>query len=130
MYKFILCSVSIRAYNRYQPHQPHQPGYRWQLHYNMCVSYIYRPVLRLMYRIQIRAYINIISYQELITYRTKTLSPLSNIPCLCIVASYTAIYIPLILVCGSVLYCHYSKLFQYVKYLFVLPTLQTYSIFD
>ena len=69
----------------------------------------------------------IISYQELITYRTKTLSPLSNIPCLCIVASYTAIYIPLILVCGSVPRSHRGKLFQYVIYRFVLPTLQTYN---
>lgn len=102
----------------------------------MRVSYVFtayinlsvhnRQVLRLMYRIHTHIHY-IISYQELITYRTKTLSPLSNIPCLCIVASYTAIYIPLILVCGSVLYCHYSKLFQYVKYRFVLPTLQTYN---
>ena len=86
-----------------------------------------RQVLRLMYRIHIRTYI---SYQELLTYCTKFLSPLSSYPYFCIVASYTAIYIPLILVCGSVLYCHYSKLFQYVKYLFVFPTLQTYSVFD
>lgn len=125
-------SVSIRACNRCQPHQPHQPhqrGYRWQLHYNMCVSYIYRPVLRLMYRIHTHIHY-IISYQELITYCTRFLSPLSSYPYFCIVASYTAICIPLILVCGSVLYCHYSKLFQYVKYRFVFTTPQTYSIFD
>ena len=89
-------------------------------------AYIYRPVLRLTYRIHTHIHY-IISYQELITYRTKTLSPLSNIPCLCIVASYTAIYIPLILVCGSVPRSHRGKLFQYVIYRFVLPTLQTYN---
>ena len=88
-----------------------------------------RQVLRLMYRIHTHIHY-IISYQELITYRTKTLSPLSNIPCLCIVASYTAIYIPLILVCGSVPRSHRGKLFQYVIYRFVLPTLQTYGVFD
>nr|DAO51249.1 MAG TPA: hypothetical protein [Caudoviricetes sp.] len=42
-------------------------------------------------------------------------------------ASYTAIYIPLILVCGSVPRSHRGKLFQYVIYRFVLPTLQTYN---
>lgn len=102
----------------------------------MCVSYVFtayinlsvhnRQVLRLTYRIHTHIHY-IISYQELITYRTRFLSPLSSYPYFCIVASYTAIYIPLILVCGSVLYCHYSKLFQYVKYRFVLPTLQTYN---
>lgn len=102
----------------------------------MRVSYVFtayinlsvhnRQVLRLMYRIHTHIHY-IISYQELITYRTKTLSPLSNIPCLCIVASYTAIYIPLILVCGSVPRSHRGKLFQYVIYRFVLPTLQTYN---
>lgn len=86
-------------------------------------------VLRLMYNIHTHIHY-IISYQELITYRTKTLSPVSSIPCLCIVASYTAIYIPLILVCGSVPRSHRGKLFQYVIYRFVLPTLQTYGVFD
>lgn len=108
----------------------------------MRVSYVFtayinlsvhnRQVLRLTYRIHTHIHY-IISYQELITYRTKTLSPLSplsNIPCLCIVASYTAIYIPLILVCGSVPRSHRGKLFQYVIYRFVLPTLQTYGVFD
>nr|DAQ91896.1 MAG TPA: hypothetical protein [Caudoviricetes sp.] len=67
----------------------------------------------------------------LIAYRTKLLSPLSSKAR----ASASWLTIPLFIfrlfpVCGSVLYCHYSKLFQYVKYLFVLPTLQTYSVFD
>lgn len=108
----------------------------------MRVSYVFtayinlsvhnRQVLRLMYRIHTHIHY-IISYQELITYRTKTLSPVSSIPYLCIVASHTAIYIAIILFLGSVLYCHYSRLFHYVKYPFVLPimsyrlpTLQTY----
>ena len=91
----------------------------------MRVSYIYRPVLRLMYRIH--THIHYIILERLLTYRTKTLSPLSNIPYFCIVASYTAIYIPLILVCGSVPRSHRGKLFQYVIYRFVLPTLQTYN---
>ena len=73
---FKLYSVSIRACNRCQPHQPHQRGYRWQLHYNMCVSYIYRPVLRLMYRIH--THIHYIILGMLIAYRTKLLSPLSS----------------------------------------------------
>lgn len=50
-------------------------------------------VLRLMYRIYTHIHYII---RRLLTYRTKTLSPLSNIPCICIVASYTAVYIPLI----------------------------------
>lgn len=84
-------SVSIRACNRYH--------YQWQLHYNMCVSYvftayIYRPVLRLMYRIH--THIHYIVLERLLTYCTRFLSPLSRYPYFCIVASYTAIYIPLI----------------------------------
>lgn len=122
-------SVSIRACNRYQPHQPHQRGYRWQLHYNMCVSYIYRPVLRLMYRIH--THIHYIILGMLIAYRTKLLSPLSSNTRTYASWLTTPLFIfRLFPVCGSVLYCHYSKLFQYVKYLFVLPTLQTYSVFD
>lgn len=102
----------------------------------MRVSYVFtayinlsvhnRQVLRLMYRIHTHIHY-IISYQELITYRTRFLSPLSSYPYFCIVASYTAIYIPLILVCGSVPRYHRGKLFQYVIYRFVLPTLQTYN---
>lgn len=129
---FKLYSVSIRACNRYQciPVVATLQYAHIVYFYGLFIRSVHNgQVLRLMYRIHTHIHY-IISYQELITYRTKTLSPLSNIPCLCIVASYTAIYIPLILVCGSVPRSHRGKLFQYVIYLFVLPTLQTYGVFD
>lgn len=80
-------SVLIRACNRYQPHHA-----GWQLHYNMRVSYvftayIYRPRLTDKYYIIL---------ERLLTYCTRFLSTLSGYPYFCIVASYTAIYIPLI----------------------------------
>lgn len=69
---FKLYSVSIRACNR---------CYRWQLHYNMCVSYVLPTVtngqvLRLTYRIH--THIHYIILGMLIAYRTKLLSPLSS----------------------------------------------------
>lgn len=89
----------------------------------------YRMFLRLILTDPYRIHTHILGM--LIAYRTKLLSPLSSKAR----ASASWLTIPLFIfrlfpVCGSVLYCHYSKLFQYVKYLFVLPTLQTYSVFD
>ena len=125
-------SVSIRACNRYQctPMAATLQYARIVCFYGLYIPTVTNgPVLRLMYRIHTHIHY-IISYQELITYHTKTLSPVSSIPYLCIVASNTAICIPLIPICGSVPRCHRGRLFQYVKYLFVLPTLQTYGVFD
>lgn len=51
-------------------------------------------VLRLMYRIH--THIHYIVLERLLTYCTRFLSPLSRYPYFCIVASYTAVYIPLI----------------------------------
>ena len=131
---FKLYSVSIRACNRYQPHKT-----GWQLHYNMRVSYVFtayinlsvhnRQVLRLMYRIH--THIHYIILGMLIAYRTKLLSPLSSKTR----ASASWLTIPLFIfrlfpVCGSVPRSHRGKLFQYVIYRFVLPTLQTYGVFD
>nr|DAE60552.1 MAG TPA: hypothetical protein [Caudoviricetes sp.] len=67
----------------------------------------------------------------LIAYRTKLLSPLSSKTR----ASASWLTIPLFIfrlfpVCGSVPRSHRGELFQYVIYRFVLPTLQTYGVFD
>lgn len=75
---FILCSVSIRAYNRYQPTTPGKMAATLQ--YARIVSVHNRQVLRLMYRIHM--HIHYIVLGKLFAYCTKFLSPLSRIPVL------------------------------------------------
>ena len=66
MYKFILCSVSIRAYNRYQPIR--DGSYITICAYSMFLRLIYTHAHTLYY----------IILGMLIAYRTKLLSPLSS----------------------------------------------------
>lgn len=78
---FILCSVSIRAYNRYQPTTPGKMVATLQYaRMYVFTAYIYRPVLRLTYRIH--THIHYIVLGKLFAYCTKFLSPLSRIPVL------------------------------------------------
>lgn len=102
-------SVSIRACNRYQPHK--QDG-----------SYITVCAYRMFYT---HAHTLL---GMLIAYRTKLLSPLSSKTRTSASWLTTPLFIfRLFPVCGSVPRSHRGKLFQYVKYLFVFPTLQTYN---
>lgn len=94
---FKLYSVSIRACNRYQctPMAATLQYVRIVCFYGLYIPTVTnRQVLRLMYRIH--THIHYIVLERLLTYCTRFLSPLSRYPYFCIVASYTAIYIPLI----------------------------------
>lgn len=129
---FKLYSVSIRACNRYQciPVVATLQYAHIVYFYGLFIRSVHnRQVLRLTYRIH--THIHYIILGMLIAYRTKLLSPLSSKTR----ASASWLTIPLFIfrlfpVCGSVPRSHRGKLFQYVKYLFVLPTLQTYGVFD